>query len=60
MAAHLAGIEGPNLLEEAVRAGLRIECVFVAQGAESPAGSSLRCLPRPRFCRCPKSCSIPR
>jgi len=30
----LAGIEGPNLLEEAVRAGLRIECVFVAEGRE--------------------------
>ena len=30
----LAGIEGPNLLEEALRAGLRISCVFVAQGAE--------------------------
>jgi TrmH family RNA methyltransferase len=30
----LAGIEGPNLLEEAVRAGLRLACVFVAQGAE--------------------------
>jgi len=30
----LAGIEGPNLLEEAVRAGLRLECVFVAQGFE--------------------------
>jgi RNA methyltransferase, TrmH family len=30
----LAGIEGPNLLEEALRAGLRIDCVFVAQGAE--------------------------
>jgi RNA methyltransferase, TrmH family len=30
----LAGIEGPNLLEEAVRAGLRIACVFVAQGFE--------------------------
>jgi len=30
----LAGIEGPILLEEAQRAGLRIECVFVAQGAE--------------------------
>lgn len=35
----LAGIEGPNLLEEALRAGLRIECVFVAQGAESLLGS---------------------
>ena len=30
----LAGIEGPNLLEEALRAGLRVDCVFVAQGAE--------------------------
>jgi TrmH family RNA methyltransferase len=30
----LAGIEGPNLLAEALRAGLRIECVFAAQGAE--------------------------
>jgi TrmH family RNA methyltransferase len=30
----LAGIEGPNLLEEALRAGLRIDCVFLAQGAE--------------------------
>jgi TrmH family RNA methyltransferase len=30
----LAGIEGPNLLKEALRAGLRIHCVFVAQGAE--------------------------
>jgi TrmH family RNA methyltransferase len=30
----MAGIEGPNLLAEALRAGLRIECVFVAQGAE--------------------------
>ncbi len=30
----LAGIEGPNLLEEALRAGLRIPTVFVAQGAE--------------------------
>ena len=29
-----AGIEGPNLLEEALRAGLRIACVFVAQDAE--------------------------
>jgi len=30
----LAGIEGPNLLEEALLAGLPIPCVFVAQGAE--------------------------
>jgi TrmH family RNA methyltransferase len=30
----LAGIEGPNLLAEALRAGLTIDCVFLAQGAE--------------------------
>ncbi len=30
----LAGIEGPNLLEEALRAGLHLDCVFVAQGSE--------------------------
>ncbi len=31
----LAGIEGPIMLREAVRAGLRIEAVFAAQEAES-------------------------
>jgi len=31
----LVGIEGPNLLAEALRAGLHIGCVFVAQGSES-------------------------
>ena len=30
----LAGIEGPKLLDEALRAGLRVACVFAAQGAE--------------------------
>jgi TrmH family RNA methyltransferase len=30
----LAGIEGPNLIGEALSAGLRIECVFAAQGFE--------------------------
>ncbi len=30
----LAGIEGPNLIEEALRAGLRVRCAFAAQGAE--------------------------
>lgn len=30
----LAGIEGPNLLEEALRAGLHVSCVFAAQGSE--------------------------
>jgi TrmH family RNA methyltransferase len=49
----LAGIEGPNLLEEALRAGLRIDCVFVAQGAERlleglplPAETEVLLLPR--------------
>jgi TrmH family RNA methyltransferase len=32
--AQLAGIEGPNLLHEALRAGLKIETVFVAHGFE--------------------------
>ena len=30
----LVGIEGPNLVGEALRAGIRIACVFVAAGAE--------------------------
>jgi TrmH family RNA methyltransferase len=30
----LAGIEGPNLIAEALNAGLRFRCVFVAQGSE--------------------------
>src|ERR1019366_4110604 len=30
----LAGIEGPNLLAEALRAGLRLDSVFAANGAE--------------------------
>jgi TrmH family RNA methyltransferase len=30
-----AGIEGQKLLEEALRAGLRVDCVFVAQGFEA-------------------------
>ena len=31
----LAGIEGPNLIEEALRAGLHVPCVFAAQGFEN-------------------------
>jgi TrmH family RNA methyltransferase len=49
----LAGIEGPNLLEEALRAGLRIPVVFVARGAEHlleglalPAETEVLLLPR--------------
>ena len=30
----LAGIEGANLLEEALRGQLHVPCVFVAEGAE--------------------------
>jgi TrmH family RNA methyltransferase len=30
----LSGIEGPKLLEEAIRTGLRIDCLFWAQGSE--------------------------
>ena len=30
----LVGIEGPNLLEEALRAGLRVATIFVAQGSD--------------------------
>ncbi|MGB6692147.1 MAG: RNA methyltransferase [Terracidiphilus sp.] len=33
-AGELAGIEGPNLLAEALRAGLRVQAVFVAAGFE--------------------------
>ena len=32
--AGLVGIEGPNLLAEALRASLRIDCVFIAEGSE--------------------------
>ena len=31
----LAGVEGPNLVEEALRAGVRIATVFGAQGRKS-------------------------
>ncbi len=33
-ASSLVGVEGPNLIEEALRAGLRVKTIFVAQGAE--------------------------
>lgn len=38
LAGGLAGIEGSNLLGEALRAGLRIPAVFVAQGSERLLG----------------------
>jgi RNA methyltransferase, TrmH family len=49
----LAGIEGPHLLEEALRAGLRVATVFVAQGPDHlldrlrlPATTEVLRLPR--------------
>ncbi len=33
-ASSLVGIEGPNVIEEALHAGLRVKTIFVAQGAE--------------------------
>jgi len=49
----LVGIEGPKMLEEALRAGLRVAAVFVAQGSEAlleamarPAETEILRLPR--------------
>jgi TrmH family RNA methyltransferase len=49
----LAGIEGPKLLEEALRAGLRVACVFAAREAEPlldglrlPAETEILLVPR--------------
>lgn len=49
----LLGIEGPNLVEEALRAGLRVKTIFVAQGSERfadalclPPGTEVLQLPR--------------
>ncbi|MFP5250641.1 MAG: TrmH family RNA methyltransferase [Acidobacteriota bacterium] len=49
----LAGIEGPNLLAEALRAGLRLACVFAAEDAEKlvedlhlPSETEVLLLPR--------------
>jgi TrmH family RNA methyltransferase len=49
----LAGIEGPNLLFEAMRAGLRIPCVFASEGSEAllekldlPADTEVLILPQ--------------
>ena len=40
-AATLAGIEGPNLLEEALRAGLHVPWVFIAQDTQNPGSQNL-------------------
>jgi TrmH family RNA methyltransferase len=46
-AGKLAGIEGPHLLEEALRAGLRVKTVFVAQGPNRDFERLLGALPLP-------------
>jgi len=50
----LAAIDGPILIEEALRAGLRVPCVFAAQGAEVlledlplPPQTNILLMPRP-------------
>jgi RNA methyltransferase, TrmH family len=50
----LIGIEGPNLVEEAMRARVRIACVFVAEGSENvveelrvPEQTEILLVPRP-------------
>ena len=50
-----AGIEGPNLLAEAVRAGLHIACVFVAQGSEDLL-EALSCLSEMEVLAMPRNC----
>jgi len=49
----LVGIEGPKMLEEALRAGLRVATVFAAQGSERlvdelrlPGETEILCLPK--------------
>jgi RNA methyltransferase, TrmH family len=46
------GIEGPHVLEEALRAGLRVTTIFVAQGAEKLLGA-LRVPPETEILRLP-------
>ena len=50
----LIGVEGPNLLKEALRAGLHVATIFVAQGSEGlldtlavPSETEILLLPRP-------------
>jgi RNA methyltransferase, TrmH family len=50
----IAGIEGPNLIEEALRACLRIHCVFAAEGSEKlleglplPPSTDILLMPKP-------------
>ena len=42
------GIEGPHLLEEALRAGLRVKTIFVAQGPNRVFERLLEALPMPQ------------
>src|SRR5580692_11842927 len=45
--ASLVGIEGPHLLEEALRAGLRVKTIFVAQSPDREWNRLLCALPVP-------------
>jgi RNA methyltransferase, TrmH family len=54
----LVGIEGPNLVAEALKAGVRLHCVFAAQGEEQavkrldiPAETEVLLLPREALIR---------
>ena len=49
-----SGIEGPNLLEEALRAGLRVKTIFVAQGAERLLDALCTCRRTTEILRLPK------
>jgi RNA methyltransferase, TrmH family len=44
----LVGIEGPKLIEEALRAGLRVKTIFVAQGPDHAPERMLEALTLPR------------
>jgi TrmH family RNA methyltransferase len=44
----LVGIEGPKLIEEALRAGLRVKTIFVAQGPDHASERMLEALTLPR------------
>ena len=64
----LVGIEGPKLIEEALRAGLRVKTIFVAQGPEveyriehrSKYSKHYLYRKKPKSCICRKNCSTRR
>lgn len=50
----LVGIEGPKILQEAIRAGLRLNAVFVAEGSERLL-ETLRVAPETEILRLPRA-----